>query len=55
MKFGVDWNQASTIRGIVWAITAIVGGIMVWQGKSVDQLLVLTAGVTGGLGLVLKD
>ena len=55
MKFGIDWTQSSTLRGLVWAIAAIVGGIMVWQGKDVDQLLILTAGITGGLGLAVKD
>ena len=55
MKFGIDWTQASTKRGLVWVVTAIVGGVMVYQGKSVDQLLILTAAVTGGLGLIVKD
>ncbi len=55
MKFGIDWSQASTKRGLIWGITAVVGAVMVWQGKSVDQLLLLAAGVNGGLGLVVKD
>jgi hypothetical protein len=55
MKLGIDWSQASTIRGIVWTITAVVGGVMIWQGKSVDQLLILATGVSGALGVTLKD
>ena len=55
MKFGIDWTQASTKRGLVWVITDVVGAVMVFQGKSVAQLLLLAAGVTGGLGLAVKD
>lgn len=51
----VDWTAASTKRGAVWVITALVGSIFIFMGKPVDQLLLLAGAVAGGLGLVLKD
>jgi hypothetical protein len=51
----IDWSEASTKRGLVWVITAIVGSIFIFLGKPVDQLLLLAGAVAGGLGLVLKD
>jgi hypothetical protein len=51
----IDWNEASTKRGLIWVITAIVGSVFVFLGKPVDQLLLLASGVAGGLGLLLKD
>ena len=51
----IDWTSASTKRGLVWVITAIVGSIFIFLGKPVDQLLLLAGAVAGGLGLVLKD
>lgn len=51
----IDWNEASTKRGIIWLITAIVGSIFIFLGKPIDQLLLLATGVAGGLGVLLKD
>ena len=51
----IIWSEASTKRGAVWVITAIVGSVFVFMGKPVDQLLLLAGAVAGGLGLVLKD
>ena len=51
----IDWSEASTKRGLIWVITAIVGSVFVFLGKPVDQLLLLASGVAGGLGLLLKD
>jgi hypothetical protein len=51
----IDWNAASTKRGLVWVITALVGLVFIFMGKPVDQLLLLAGAVAGGLGLVLKD
>lgn len=55
MKFGFDWNESSTHRGAVWLVAAIIGFIMVWQGRDVSQLLLLAAGVSGGIGVITKD
>ena len=54
-QMAIDWNAASTKRGLVWVITALVGSIFIFMGKPVDQLLLLAGAVAGGLGLVLKD
>ena len=55
MKLGIYFEQASTKRGLVWVITAIVGAGLLYQGKSIDQLLLLAGGISGGLGLIIKD
>ncbi len=51
----IDWNAASTKRGIIWVVTALVGSVFVFMGKPVDQLLLLAGAVAGGLGVILKD
>lgn len=51
----IDWSEASTKRGVIWLITAIVGSIFIFLGKPIDQLLLLATGVAGGLGVLLKD
>lgn len=51
----IDWSEASTKRGLIWLITAIVGTIFLFMGKPIDQLLLLSTGVAGGLGVILKD
>ena len=51
----IDWSQASTKRGLIWVITALIGLPMVALGKDVSQLLVLAAGIAGGLGVVITD
>ena len=51
----INWSEASTKRGAVWVVTAIVGAIFIFLGKPVDQLLLLAGGVAGGLGVILKD
>jgi len=51
----IDWNQASTKRGIVWVVVALIGMPMVFMGKDVGQLLILGSAVAGGLGIMIKD
>jgi len=51
----IDWSEASTKRGVIWLITAIVGTVFLFMGKPIDQLLMLATGVAGGLGVLLKD
>jgi hypothetical protein len=51
----IDWSEASTKRGLIWCITAIVGAVFLFMGKPIDQLLLLATGVAGGLGVILKD
>ena len=45
----INWNEASTKRGIIWVATALVGSVFIFLGKPVDQLLLLAGGVAGGL------
>jgi len=51
----IDWSEASTKRGLIWVATAIVGAVLIFMGKPIDQLLLLASGVAGGLGVMLKD
>jgi len=51
----INWSEASTKRGLIWVITAIVGAVFLFMGKPIDQLLLLATGVAGGLGVILKD
>ena len=51
----VDWSEASTKRGAVWVVTAIVGTVMVFMGLDPSPLLVLATGIAGGLGVALPD
>ena len=55
MKLGIHWGQASTQRGLIWVLTALVGAVLLYQGKPIDQLLLLAGGVAGGLGLMVHD
>lgn len=54
-KMKINWSEASTKRGIIWVATAIVGAVLIFMGKPIDQLLLLASGVAGGLGMMLKD
>jgi hypothetical protein len=51
----INWSEASTKRGLIWVITAVIGAVFIFLGKPIDQLLLLAGGVAGGLGVMLKD
>jgi len=51
----INWNEASTKRGAVWLVTAVIGIPMVLMGKDPTPLLLLASGVAGGLGVVMND
>ena len=51
----INWNEASTKRGAVWLVTAVIGIPMILMGKDPSPLLLLASGVAGGLGVVLSD
>ena len=51
----INWNEASTKRGAVWLVTAVIGIPMVLMGKDPSPLLLLASGVAGGLGVVMND
>ena len=55
MKFGIDLNQPSSIRGLVWVLFAIVGAAGWWAGKDIEVLIPLAMAVAGGLGVIVKD
>ena len=33
MQLGILWGQASTQRGLIWVATALVGAVLLYQGK----------------------
>jgi hypothetical protein len=39
----IEWSEASTKRGIIWVVTAVIGTVFVFLGKPVDQLLLLAS------------
>ena len=51
----IVWSEASTKRGLIWILTAVIGAVFIYLGKPIDQLLLLASAVAGGLGLLLKD
>lgn len=53
----IDFNQASTKRGLVWLLVGIAGLLMLFTGHKDDiQTLILLGGsVAGGIGVALKD
>ena len=51
----INWNEASTKRGAVWLVTAVIGIPMILMGKDPSPLLLLASGVAGGMGLLIKD
>jgi drug/metabolite transporter (DMT)-like permease len=55
MKFGIDFTQPSTVRGLVWSIAGFIGVILVALGKDPSQIVVLAMGVAGGLGVAVDD
>lgn len=55
MKLHIDWSQPSTLRGLIWLITGLVGFVGVWMGKDASQILLVGSAVAGGLGVALKD
>lgn len=51
----VNWNEASTKRNAVWVIASIIGVVGWWAGKDIAPLLLLAAGVAGGMGVAMPD
>jgi len=55
MILGIDWTQASTQRGLVWVIGAIVAATFYGFGKDPMPIMLATSTLVGGLGLAVKD
>lgn len=57
MKIGIDWNQASTWRGIVMAIAGMAALILYFRGNLDAAQGVIAGGIsiTGALGFGIKD
>jgi hypothetical protein len=54
---GINWNEASTKRGAVWAVTGALMIGCIFAGKP-EYIAYISAGATtvaGGLGLLIKD
>lgn len=48
----LNLNEASTKRGIIWLVTAIIATIFSFFGKDATQVLAIGGAVVGGLGLL---
>jgi hypothetical protein len=55
MILGIDWTQASTQRGSVWVIGAIIATAFYAFGKDPMPIMLATSTMVGGLGLTVKD
>lgn len=57
MKLGIDWSQASTKRGAIWAAGAVVMGICLLTGHPdyIGYVITGVSGIAGGVGLAVKD
>lgn len=53
----VNFNEASTWRGAVWAICGILSLILVLIGSIEQALAVISiaSSISGGIGIMLKD
>lgn len=51
----IRWNEASTKRGLVMLVLAVVGTIGWWLGKDVTGLITLAMAVSGGIGVAMPD
>ena len=51
----INWCEASTKRNSIWVLAFIIGVIGWWMGKDVAPILLLAAGVAGGMGVVIPD
>lgn len=57
IKYGIDWNQPSTLRGIVWFLAGVVS-LLFLVFSTIDKAMAVIAiagSISGGLGLALKD
>ena len=59
MNIGIALNEPSTWRGIVRFLTAGIGAGMIYTGhgtnENISQLLLLSAALSGSLGIGFKD
>jgi hypothetical protein len=57
MKFGLDWTQTSTLRGLVWVLGGAVSMLFLAFAtpEKAVSVLTITGTVVGGLGLAVKD
>lgn len=55
MKTQIVWNQPSTIRGLVWALTGILAVIGYFIGKDPIPVIGIGSAVSGALGVALHD
>lgn len=51
----IDFKQASTKRGMIWIVTAILGYIGWWSGKDITPIILIGTTVAGGLGVAIDD
>lgn len=55
MKFCFNLSDPSTLRGLVWMATALIGFVFILMGRDVQPLLLFAGAVVGGLGVLTSD
>jgi small-conductance mechanosensitive channel len=55
MTFEIDFNQPSTIRGIIWLVGGALGTLGYFSGFDPMPIMTLAGAVAGGLGVAIKD
>ena len=55
MKIEFDLKEPSTLRGLVWVVSALVGFTLITLGKDPSTLIPFTAAVVGAIGTLVKD
>jgi len=57
MKIGIDWNETSTIRGLIWGVGGLISLLLLvlnTQEKALTAISI-TASIVGGVGVAVKD
>lgn len=55
MMINIDWNENSTKRGAILVSGFAVGCLFAWFDKDVTKVVLLTQGLAGAFGLLVKD
>lgn len=57
MKFGIDFSETSTIRGLIWAVGGVIAVAFLALSSQEKALaaISITASVAGGFGVAIKD
>ena len=55
MRFGCDWTQNSTKRGIVMFTGGLVSIVLIFMGKDPHDVMSVAMTIVGAMGWLIKD